>query len=83
MRAYSVTANTLDREWMRAAACRGQTAVFFPPMGGVSEAALAICAKCPVKEACLDYARALPERPEGVWGGLAGKDLRWREQSCA
>ena len=31
--------------------------------------AKAICATCPVKKACLDYAIRIRE-PHGIWGGL-------------
>ena len=52
------------------AACRDtDTAVFFPTSDAHAAEAKAICATCPVREACLEF--ALETRPaDGVWGGL-------------
>ncbi|MDQ3980182.1 MAG: WhiB family transcriptional regulator [Actinomycetota bacterium] len=64
--------------WQDRAACRGpQAAVFFPPSHlerkeerDVRERrAKAICAICPVRRPCLDYALRIRE-PHGIWGGL-------------
>jgi WhiB family redox-sensing transcriptional regulator len=57
-------------EWFAEAACRGvETAVFFPKSDADAGPAKAICATCPVREACLEY--ALTTRPaEGVFGGM-------------
>ena len=67
-----------DEVWQVKAACRGpQAAVFFPPSSferkDEKEArevrAKAICADCPVRKPCLDYAIRIRE-PHGIWGGL-------------
>ena len=64
--------------WQAKAACRGpQTSLFFPPSHferkddkETREArAKAICATCPVKRPCLEYALRIRE-PHGIWGGL-------------
>jgi WhiB family redox-sensing transcriptional regulator len=64
--------------WQAKAACRGpQTALFFPPSHFERKddketrerQAKAICATCPVKRPCLDYALRIRE-PHGIWGGL-------------
>ena len=64
--------------WQTRASCRGpQSAVFFPPSHferkDEKEArelrAKAICATCPVRKPCLDYAVRIRE-PHGIWGGL-------------
>ncbi len=64
--------------WQERAACKGpQAAVFFPPSHlerkeerEVRERrAKAICAGCPVRRPCLDYAIRIRE-PHGIWGGL-------------
>ena len=57
-------------DWFDDAACREvDTAVFFPASDADADAAKAICASCPVREECLEF--ALESRPpEGVWGGL-------------
>ncbi len=68
----------VEELWQQKAACRGpQTAVFFPPAHferkDEKEAregrAKAICAMCPVRQPCLDYAIRIRE-PHGIWGGL-------------
>ena len=65
--------------WQVKAACRGpQAAVFFPPTSferkdeklDRERRAKAICATCPVKRPCLDYAVKIRE-PHGIWGGLS------------
>lgn len=64
--------------WQVKAACRGpQAAVFFPPAIAErkdqkeerEQRAKSICATCPVKRPCLDYALEIRE-PHGIWGGL-------------
>jgi WhiB family transcriptional regulator, redox-sensing transcriptional regulator len=64
--------------WQAKAACRGpQTSLFFPPSHferkddkEIRESrAKAICATCPVKRSCLEYALRIKE-PHGIWGGL-------------
>ena len=57
-------------DWFDDAACRdADTAVFFPTSDAHAAEAQAICAACPVREECLEY--ALETRPaDGVWGGL-------------
>ena len=64
--------------WQDRAACKGpQSEVFFPPAHLERKderdlrerRAKAICASCPVKRQCLDYALRIRE-PHGIWGGL-------------
>ena len=57
-------------DFFEVAACRdADTSVFFPVSEADAEEAKAICALCPVREECREY--ALETRPpEGVWGGL-------------
>jgi WhiB family redox-sensing transcriptional regulator len=48
---------------------------FFPSDGLGVEAAQRICAACPAKEPCLEY--ALTNRIEhGVWGGASERERR-------
>ena len=65
--------------WREHAACRGADPdLFFPPEdGGKAQArkAKAICAACPVRIECLDYALRHGEH-WGVWGGVAERDRR-------
>jgi WhiB family redox-sensing transcriptional regulator len=52
------------------AACEGaDTSVFFPVSDTFAGEAKAICATCPVAEACLEYAIST-RQSDGVWGGL-------------
>jgi WhiB family redox-sensing transcriptional regulator len=68
-------------EWQLSAACRGlASAAFFHPDGerGASRvrrerAAKAICATCPVRQDCLDWALKVRE-PYGVWGGKTSEE---------
>jgi len=63
--------------WWERAVCRGQDAAyFFAPSYFEKRAeklareavAKAICARCPVKEPCLEFALGTRD-PHGVWGG--------------
>ncbi len=70
-----------DRDWRHRAACRSvDPERFFPsadsgPLAEQQEsAAKRICAPCPVRDACLDFAlRALPH---GIAGGLTADERR-------
>jgi WhiB family redox-sensing transcriptional regulator len=64
--------------WRVGALCRGDNAVYFFAPNHLERkqekdtregAARAICARCPVHEACLEYALDVGE-PHGIWGGL-------------
>lgn len=50
-------------------------AVFFPSDGVGVEAAKEICAACPMKEPCLEYAIA-NRVDHGVWGGASERQRR-------
>lgn len=65
-----------DESWRDSALCaQTDPDLFFPPMGGLGHAAKAICAKCPVKFQCLEFAVSNGET-EGVWAGLSGHKLK-------
>jgi WhiB family transcriptional regulator, redox-sensing transcriptional regulator len=77
--------------WQFRAACRGEDAsLFFAPSyferhdekDRREARAKAICARCPVRVDCLDYALRIKE-PHGVWGGLNEQERRalLREQA--
>jgi len=74
------------KEWRLAAACRDlDTAVFFPETDDEVAAAKAVCATCPVREACLEFA-LVTRQDDGVWGGLDENErrrLRRRRQEAA
>jgi WhiB family redox-sensing transcriptional regulator len=59
--------------------------VFFPAPGESAEPARQICAGCPVREPCLEYALS-HGITHGIWGGLTERDrraLRSRHVSAA
>ena len=53
--------------WMERAACRDSDPGLFFDKNFVREAK-EVCARCGVRETCLEHALAVPEQ-EGVWGG--------------
>ena len=62
--------------WRDRAACIGADPdLFFPQRGESAEPAREICARCPVREACLDDAlrNAITH---GIWGGLPERERR-------
>ena len=62
--------------WRYLAACRGtDLQVFFPGRGEPAEPARQICAGCPVRQPCLDYALS-HAITYGIWGGLTERDPR-------
>ena len=79
--------------WQWRAACRGEDAtLFFPPNHAENREeravrerrAKTICARCPVRIDCLEYALRTREQ-HGIWGGLTETErryvLRERERS--
>lgn len=73
-----------DRTWQLRAACRGpESALFFPPSHAEAKIdrdarerrAKAVCAGCPVRRQCLDYALRIGEQ-HGIWGGLTEVERR-------
>ena len=71
----------MSTEWMAEGKCRDFPAgTFFPQDGvGVIRAAK-ICATCPVKAQCLEY--ALDNHIEhGVWGGSSERERRRLQRS--
>lgn len=67
-----------DLEWREDASCLSLgTEMFFPPRGASTAPAKRICAYCPVREDCLDYALdAVPTFDHGIWGGSTERDRR-------
>ena len=62
--------------WRYRAACRGaDLQTFFPGRGQSAEPARQICAGCPVRQPCLDYALS-HGITHGIWGGLTERDRR-------
>lgn len=78
---YSALAELLDLHaeryaWRAYAACTAHPEVdFFPERGHSTREAKAICATCPVKDACLEVALANGEK-FGIWGGMSERERR-------
>jgi len=63
-------------EWMSDALCRdSDPEIFYPGTGHDSRDARAVCARCPVRAACLAYAIEHREY-HGVWGGQSERQRR-------
>lgn len=68
-------------DWRNRAACREQDPELFFPIGDGSAAheqilqATAVCARCPVRQQCLDFALTT-EQTAGIWGGLTEAERR-------
>ena len=72
------TSGDPSRGWQDDAACHGaDTSLFFAPnyfetreqKGSREVQAKRICAGCPVRDPCLEYALRARD-PHGIWGGL-------------
>jgi WhiB family transcriptional regulator, redox-sensing transcriptional regulator len=64
-----------DDDWRERAACRGlDPDLFYPERGADPKPAQRICADCPVREECLDY--AMERREIGIWGGTSEQERR-------
>ncbi len=68
--------NIEDLPWATEAKClEAEPETFFPEKGGSTREAKRICATCPVRTECLDYALANDER-FGIWGGMSERERR-------
>ena len=66
----------MNLSWRQHGACRGiDPNIFYPVSDDEAEEAKGICAACPVRQACLEYALANRER-DGVWGGATERERR-------
>lgn len=82
----TATPATLDRydleddpdggDWREQALCaQSDPDRWFPDRGGSTRTAKLICADCPVRQSCLEYALEACE-PWGVWGGKSERERR-------
>ena len=63
-------------EWAADALCaQTDPELFFPERGGATWEARRVCAGCPVRAECLDYALLHDER-FGIWGGESERSRR-------
>ncbi len=68
--------STRNLDWQADAACRTiDTDLFFPASEAEAAPALAICATCPVRQECLEWALATRQH-DGVWGGTTDSERR-------
>ncbi len=67
----------MNMKWRQQARCRGVDPAAIYPASEEDEAleAKEICAECPVREPCLEYALGVREK-HGVWGGLTERERR-------
>ncbi len=66
-------------DWLQQAACKGKTDPFFSKHMDDLVFARHLCAGCPVRDECFDYAMS-DLNLHGVWAGLSAeerRDLRW------
>jgi WhiB family redox-sensing transcriptional regulator len=64
-------------DWAERGACRhADPDLFFPNQGDRVSPALQVCARCPVRTACLEYALAAGPRLRGIWGGTTENERR-------
>lgn len=62
--------------WMQEASCLGSSPdLWFPSHDRIPQEAKAICAACPVRSDCLEYALA-DRRLSGIWAGTSASDRR-------
>lgn len=63
----------------RAVCAQADPEAWFPAKGRANRYAKAVCAHCPVRQRCLDWAMATDQR-FGVWGGLSTRErdrMKW------
>jgi WhiB family redox-sensing transcriptional regulator len=66
----------MNEPWMDDAACADTDPnTWFPERGTTNKPMLAVCATCPVKTHCLEYAIAHGEH-HGIWGGTSERQRR-------
>jgi hypothetical protein len=64
-----------NRDWMQEAACKDRPDLDWFDLECSLMAFLAVCAECPVGDACLEYA-IRNDITEGLWGGEWGYRLK-------
>lgn len=65
-------------EWQKNALCiYTDPDIFFPEKGiPILKEVKNLCARCPVKDQCLDYALSSDER-HGIWGGTSERERKF------
>jgi WhiB family redox-sensing transcriptional regulator len=63
-------------DWRDEALCaRTDPEAFFPGKGASPRMARQVCGRCPVRDACLEFALATDQR-YGIWGGRSARERR-------
>lgn len=63
-------------DWATDALCaQTDPEAWFPEKGGSTKRAKAVCGRCPVTAACLEYALTHDDLA-GIWGGLSQRERR-------
>ncbi len=76
-----VSATWSNRDWRVDAACASLGNEIFFPVGNLLEAvsqtrvAKTVCASCPVRESCLEFALRTAQE-DGIWGGCTEDERR-------
>jgi hypothetical protein len=66
-----------DQDWRLYAACAGTGwPTFFVEIGGSAKEAKQICARCDVRDQCLDYVLGEDDINHGIWGGVGPTEYR-------
>ena len=71
----------LRSSWVERARCRGMDVELFFPIGtgeaaqAQAERAKRVCAECPVRRECLEYALS-SGADDGIWGGMTPQERR-------
>jgi len=79
--ASSLALGAADYSWRDEALCRDTDPELFFPIGTTGQAltqieqAKSVCAACPVKVECLEFALAT-NQDSGIWGGLCEEERR-------
>ena len=75
-RPHATTVSVADDSWRLGGLCaETDPEAFFPEKGGSTREAKRVCAGCPVRLQCLEYALNNDER-FGIWGGLSERERR-------
>lgn len=73
-------------DWRERAVCaEADPEAWFPVKGANPSRVKAICATCPVRQQCLDFAISQEFRVDGIWGGTTEDERRplRREKAAA
>ncbi len=76
VRALNSTVDKSGGDWQLKASClEVHPEIFFPTKGESNREAKRVCAQCPVRLKCLQYALDIDEE-YGIWGGLTESERR-------